>query len=448
MSPPERWHETVGLTPFLVWVGEREDKDDVVYLRWRIKRAEGGKNWKWESLGVKARTAKGRLDKAVVARCMERAFQRYEILSGKRASIIERGAPTLTLGTTWPLLIDKQRGKYPVDTPHRREVARALATASKIWGPETPWATIDKSRLRELARTAADELHARKFAGLRGAEIVVQRVLAVATWLRDEGHIPADAAHPRSKWRAELREYIEQQRGQVPEPSQPSYSVEEYRTILEMAWQVDPRCGLAAALGAEQRMGQVIRGMRADLDVTARTFRIRGRGKKGGGVVHLTDGQMQAVERALTGYLRPLEAFGGNYPLFPAGQLTGGRKGTPVTDPARHVKAKSITATALHKWLERAEEKAEIPHVPGRAWYGLKRQGVSSAKEAKISREGLKAWGTWSDTQMPDKIYADQEAVYAGHEARDVRARVRGEAPAPQPEQPTHAPDAVPEEPS
>jgi hypothetical protein len=45
-----------------------------------------------------------------------------------------------------------------------------------------------------------------------------------------------------------------------------------------------------------------------------------------------------------------------------------------------------------------------------------------------ISREGLMAHGGWTDTSVPDRIYADTEAGYARDEAARVRAQIRGEA--------------------
>ena len=51
---------------------------------------------------------------------------------------------------------------------------------------------------------------------------------------------------------------------------------------------------------------------------------------------------------------------------------------------------------------------------------------MDAAKVLGISREALKEHGGWADTQIPDRIYADQEAEFARNEARDVRARIRG----------------------
>ena len=77
--------------------------------------------------------------------------------------------------------------------------------------------------------------------------------------------------------------------------------------------------------------------------------------------------------------------------------------------------------------FKEAERLAEVPHLEGRAAYGLRRAAVDAAKEAGISREGLQAHGGWTDSQIPDRVYADQQAGYARDEARRVRAKIRGE---------------------
>jgi hypothetical protein len=86
--------------------------------------------------------------------------------------------------------------------------------------------------------------------------------------------------------------------------------------------------------------------------------------------------------------------------------------------------------TAVRKWVKAAERLAGIPEVKGRAWYGARRAGVDLGKKEKISREGLQELGGWTDSQVPDSIYADQERDYAREEAAAVRARFRGESDA------------------
>ncbi|MGL1102628.1 hypothetical protein ACSTLM_00270, partial [Vibrio parahaemolyticus] len=85
------------------------------------------------------------------------------------------------------------------------------------------------------------------------------------------------------------------------------------------------------------------------------------------------EGQMVAVRVALSGYLAPLEsqwvAKGTDYPLFPAGQLMGGR-----TDPMKavcrpeHATAEPVTRDAIGRWFLDAEQLAGVPHVEGRRW--------------------------------------------------------------------------------
>jgi integrase len=205
------------------------------------------------------------------------------------------------------------------------------------------------------------------------------------------------------------------------------------RAILAHAGAVDPRLALVLALGAELRIGQVRRARRQDLSLEAGTFVVHGRGKKGGETIDLTAGQLVVVREALaTGYLRDVEAAYqahalDDYRLFPQGQMPGGRSGAPVATVARHADAQPLDERTLIVWFREAEALAGVESQRGRAFYGLRRQAVDAAKEGGISREGLQHLGGWSDSQVPDRIYADQESKVHRAEAAQVRARIRGE---------------------
>lgn len=447
------WSETVGFIPNKIWVGERADKGGVLYTR----RRAGG-NWKWRSLGVTLRDERGRILPAVQRMAREEALRDYEVASGRRApDAAAAPAAPLAVGGAWAVLADPKTGLYPPrpdgsHTPHAREVARALRDAARIWGADTPFAAIDRARIRMLGRTRVDELRAAEAAaaarqgrapdaqaGFRGAEVTVLRVLTAAAWLRDEGHLPADACLPPRKWRDDVRAYWSQAAAPAtglrrePEPKRPRYTHDEALALLAAAPKVDPRYALLVALGAELRLGQVVRCRRSDLSLEHATLAVRGVRGKRGTVVQLTAGQVRAVREALDaagdppGYLWRLESALPDYPLFPAGQLPGGRSGRGVADPARHGAAAPIEGTAWRKWHAAAEAIAAIAHARGRGPYGLRRRFVDEAKRLRISREGLKAHGGWSDTQVPDRIYADQEAEYAAREAAEVRAKFRRE---------------------
>jgi hypothetical protein len=485
----DRWEERVGS----IRVFEHTRRKGVLYLRWR---QEG--NWAYLSLSEAAQrdgfpTATLADDKGrpLTGRALERkkkwAMDQAEahlavIRAAKPRTEPPKPAEPLTLGKTWALISDPETGQYPVDTPYRKDVERELGHAVRILGADTTWLHraennsarkdgVNRSQLTKLWRTRIRELRVKddkddeQTVGLRGAEITVSRLLAIATWLRDHEHIPGDAAVAPSNWRKALRSDWLQiaQDDRLPEPARPRLAADQFRKLFDATWDVDPRLGLMYALGAELRGGQVKRARRSDLDLPPLTeaniaaenygrFKSPGRGKKLGQVVLLTKEQRAAWERAVdpeTGYLRLLEGAYQRgelteYFLFPSGQMEGGRlyrrsrqtlddpsvtidprtPTHPVATIERHT-ATHVTDTAVRKWFKAAERRAVITSVKGRAWYGGRRAGVDLAKKAKISREGLQEYGGWSDSQVPDEIYADEEREYAREESKQVRAKVR-----------------------
>jgi integrase len=306
---------------------------------------------------------------------------------------------------------------------------REVERAARIWN-DAPWATIRRADLRALWRQRIAELRGTGATGLRGAEITAARVLAVAQWLRDEELIPSDAGVPRRTWKEELRNDWLELSGErsVPAPNRPRHTLEEMRQILLAARAVDPRFHLLMVLGAEVRLGQVVRCRRSDLDLAKGLLTVHGRRGKRGVLVELTAGQRQVAREAVTtGYLRELERIAPDYPLFPAGQMPGGRKGDDAHAVARHLEAEPVNRKTIHEWFHAAEVVAKVPSVAGRAAYGVKRAAVDAVKAAGISREGLMAHAGWTDTQMADRVYADQQAEHARHEAAAMRAKIRGE---------------------
>ena len=381
------------------------------------------------------RDAKGRVIREAERRAQAEAEKQLAALvtvpSQEPAASKEGVVARLTIRQGRNLAFEPQTGKYPTDTPHRREVDRALQFAIVVLGEDRTWDGVRKADLRKLWRTRIEQLAGNGKAGLRGAELVISRLLAVAEWLRSEELIPAGACLAPRHWKRELAQdwrEITEARADY-EPARPRHTLQEMRAILSAAPQVDPRFALLLALGAELRLGQVVRARRSDLDLVAETFKVGRRGKKRGTVVHLTLGQVAAVKRALGpgGYLHLFEKRGEpDYPLFPQGQLAGGRNGEPrVAD--RHLVAGPMNRRTLQDWFRQAEELAGVPHVRGRGAYGLRRVAVDAANNAGISPHGLKEHGGWSDTQVPDQIYADQEAEWAREEAKGIRAQIRGE---------------------
>lgn len=418
---------TVGVKPHAVWVGARADKGGTLYLRWRR-----GDNWGWKSLRVRLDALPAADRAAATVKAYEAALDMYQRLSGQRAAPAERLRAPATLGTAWALLTDPKRGAYPIDTPYRRELAFALRDAAKILGKDFPLQALDAARLREVTRGHADRVMRRGGVGFRAAEVLGTRLLTIVRKLQEEGAVAEDAPIPHGRaWHADLRKYCEERRGQsLPPVHRPRYTLEEFRALLRVAPQVDPRFALAITLGFELRPGQVARARRADLDLEAGEFTVHGRGNKGGTTIALTAGQLAAAREAVaTGYLRDCEAARAtdpqlNYPLFPGalGPKQVARARADFLAPSG-----LMGRTQIKKWIREAEALAQIPHVRGRGWYGGRRTGVDGSLDAGASPGALQNIGGWSDSRTPNETYRERGRAQEKREARDVRAKVRGE---------------------
>lgn len=421
----KRWKAEVGRAPIVVHIEERAGRP-TLWLRW-WNRAKN--NWSTTPTTIRLRDERDRLIRSAEGEAMAAAeAKRLELASG--VSPILTGEH-LTVLQGLAEAIHPDTGLYPVDTMHRREVVRELEYVARVLGPAMPWVAIGPQQVQQVWMTRIRELTVRGRSGHRSAEITVSRLLTVAAWLKSLQRIPPGACLAPRKWRVNLRTNWRQIRGETrdPEPHQPRYSEAESLALLAVAPQVDPRLNLLLWLGLELRLGQVQRARRRDVRLDARTFEVHGLGHKHGTLVHLTDGQLAVLTYALTeGYLAPLEAAGGDYPLFPAGQLPGGRKGAGRC-AERHRFEPPIGGTARRKWLEKAEQLTGITHVQGRGFYGFKRQAVDQAIQgAKLDPDALQKFGGWQDAQMPMTVYRDRQDDAAERRATRARALVRGEA--------------------
>lgn len=445
------WEGSVGHEPYLVWYGERPDKNYRVYLRWRVPTPDGERatNWRWRSLKLTVRDAAGVLDPVQAAHVVAEATALFRVLSGDAAP--GKAIPqALSLIETWPIVSAETTGSLPAKSPYRDEIERALTFARKILGDGFLWVDLTYEQLQRVVRAKADAvLKETKKPGLRAAEVVGVRLLTLAGLLRRKhDRIPPHAPIPSGRgWREDLQKYVAyKQGGELPDVQRPRHSLDEVRKLLAIAPTIDPRLDLLLQLGAEYRSGQVVRAMRSDLDLTTNEFGVRGRGKKQGTTVVLTAGQQAAVARALAGYLAPLEqAFVAgtipDYPLFPAGRM---RKGQTFLD--RHATAGPMHKRSIRALFHEAEKAAEITPVAGRAFYGLRRQLLDAAADENISDEGMQEHGAWSNSRTPRDIYRDRVRKKARQEAATVRAKIRGEPPVSEPSEP--AAPASPEAPS
>jgi hypothetical protein len=437
LEQPETFKVTVECGRFDIIVEEAPARPGyVVMRRWKSGSPKG--QWQRKAIGAMAlRDNRGAVLEDAKAAARHAANRWYMELTGEIATAsVTAEAKPFTIGETWKAITHEETGKYPHKTQFRTELKAALEYAAVVWGEATAWTSIESDQWTTLIRRRVRDLVGRKHAGIRATEITVSRIMTAVIWLRQKKRIPANAAHPDPTWRDDLLSFwLGLTKLPKPEPSRPRYDVAESRKLINAAWDVDPRCGLLMALGAEYRLGQVRRARRTDLDLTEGphgALTVHGTGDKHGEVIELTRGQRAAVEQAFKGYLRALETKhrdeGVDYPLFAGGRLFDRRGGSPYvrgSDPKSKV---PISRAAIsHRW-DLIEFMAGITHKPGRGAYGIRRGGVDDALDQNISEHGLKAFGGWTTPDMPRRVYAERENKGGRAEARAARANFRGEA--------------------
>ena len=259
---------------------------------------------------------------------------------------------------------------------------------------------------------------------------MIDAIYSVAAWLREEQHIPPDAARPPQEWRKALKEKWAQRTGTWrSRPYCRRHTADEYRRISAAIGdpRVDPRIPVAIELAAECRTGQVLRCTRGMLtlpEVTPNDYKsappgglgqveIPGAWKKHGEVVVLTPEQRRAIDDALGGYLANYEAAWragqiGDY-LFPGlkmRMLDGtARRWTRKVRP----NAKPFSRDGARVAFKELEAIAGVQYVEGRGWHGLRRiaapaegfggknqrptgSGNGSGQENGPTRSGSAAW--------------------------------------------------------
>jgi integrase len=402
---------------------ERADKGGMLYMIWSERGQQRQKN-----LGRHLRTENGKVIKDTERWAKEQARAKHEELRARVAGYTHPSAPNaaarhaLTLEQTIVLLQDPIEGKFPQDTPHRREVVRSIRYVRDTWGAKATWASVSKRDLRNLARRRMGELVADGKRGARTAEKMIEHILSVSNWLRDDDQIPEDACRPSSRWTEELYEDWRaiSESEQDYRVEKPRHTLDEARAILAMANDVDPRFHLLVSLGADLRLGQVVRARRSQLDLDGNTFVVFGRGKKQGTTIELTSGQRRAVEQALRGYLVHLERECVDYQLFP-GRFAS-EAGEFMNPDGGYLHKQTI-----YRWFRRCEKLAGIKHVEGRCAYGIRRTAVDALLAEGISLPALQNNGGWSSPAIPTQEYADRASLGARQEAARARASWRGE---------------------
>jgi len=363
----------------------------------------------------------------------------------------------LTLVEGFRLALDPTRGKYPsTDTRRYDEMIKYKARLfgekpgrAPLIRPDLTWAGLQLRDVRSLWRTMADRYVASEGDefGLRVTERLVDAIFSVASWLREENRIPADASRPPERWRKRLKEEWELRTGeQLRKPFRPRHTPEEFRRIFAALSdpRVDPRIRLAIEIAAECRTGQVLRCTRRMLTVTEvdptkyesasagslGQITIPGAGKKHGETVVLTPEQRRAVDDALSGYLANYESAWRageieDYYLFPGSRMrpldaSGRRWVRRVRDDV-----KPMSRDGARVAFKELEVIAKIGHVEGRGWYGLRRQAADLAETATTDDRVKDRLGGWQDSETRKSIYQDRQTEELRAHAASIRRQLR-----------------------
>lgn len=158
-------------------------------------------------------------------------------------------------------------------------------------------------------------------------------------------------------------------------------------------------------------------------------FTVRGVAKKCGEIVDLHPELREVVEEVLEeGYLSDAEAAYrsgeiADYYLFPVHRLVGG-KALVKWCIEGHLGPKS-----LRDMFAKLEDLAGVDHVPGRALYGLRRQGADLAQDFESDDRMLDRLTGHLDSETRKRIYqhrtSDQLRARAAVTRRDMRRHLR-----------------------
>ncbi len=198
-------------------------------------------------------------------------------------------------------------------------------------------------------------------------------------------------------------------------------------------------------LGAELRLGQVVRAYRKDLHLDEpQTLHgcidFPSCGKKASATVVLTKEERVAVDDAMHhGYLMELESAytaGAvkNYPLFPARRLVGG-----YARLGEDAKRKPLDRSGLLKMFHALEEVAGVASVPGRGWYGIRRLTSDLAADITQDTRILDGLGGWTDSSTREMVYQRRISLRLSGQIATVRQGIRDRLP-----KPDMAPTAAP----
>lgn len=411
---------------------ERKDRGLAIWTRvWDGKRYKDKK-----PLCGPIRGEGGWVDPKAEIEAQRLTVERHEAIT---AGLSEDDIPEsgITLAQGFARLLDPKTGKYVGDTRWASDVDSASRIVMDALGREIPMPSIRHAHYRKLWRALAKEHKRSGVYGMRRAEIIVGVLQSCSRWLQQEGWLEAGDALPAPGWNETLRnEWVELTGEPMKEPRRPRYTDAELVRLWEALPDADPRLEVAVQIGAELRLGQVTRSMRSDI-FPARGFEIggvevHGRGKKRGAKVVFTVEQRHAITKALLwGVLAELEVLYRerklkDYPLIPGGYLHNAtdHRGRTVKRADPKQSKRPWNKTPMRKAWQRLEKAANVKHMEGRNWYGVRRLQSDRAEDVETDKRVLNIQGGWTRTETRER-YQESGRMDLREKAAEVRRKIR-----------------------
>jgi hypothetical protein len=433
---------------------ERADRGRTIEVRWWIPSLH---KYHRKSLGYRIRDDSGVIIPALEQQAVRQVQDIYDSLMAGRSPLqppVSNAAP-LTLKDGFDLATTVPTGLYVVESEHLREMRRAVRDILEIIGrtsrgePRT-WEALNNTAVRELWLGLARRFKATEQGGPAWTERCVVVLLQVSQWLAAEERISRPIVMKKA-WREQFRREWEQYTSSRISKSTPRHSEDEIRQIFAVLdhSDVDPRIALALELGAEARLGQVRRLMRSHVDLSplgafalGRVV-VHGSGKKLGVMRDLTPEERAAIDRALGGYLKPLEEAYQNglrddYPMFPGGRLkydiapSRVPRRKAVGAPTRRAKLSSsntpMDKRTLNDLFHALERIAKIDPVAGRGWYGIRRRAADVYEDYEKDERVLNDQTGHKKSETRREVYQEREREVIRAKSAETRRRVRSQA--------------------
>jgi hypothetical protein len=433
------WKYTAGRRPFTVAGYERKDRRFDIWIRYGEHR---------QRLTDPIRDDRGQIVPALEAEAInliakaQTALKEGRLAPGKDLEVtpVQKGPVTLRQAFDGALAIT-DTGMYLVESQQWADMRTLAADICGILGADREVESIRSDDGKKLWVGIARKVAARKTRLIRnrgrtraipwgGHRMAVRAVDLLFRMLRhyySEKMLPPP--RPPFKWMERLDNDWADIVGKAPAVANPRHSQAEVAKMLAGLKDADPRLALLLELAAETRLGQARRCTRRDLNLASGVgvlghgeLTIEGSRKKKGTVIDITREQRQLIDRTLKeGYLRNFEDWYQmgrikDYPLFPKGRFVKGIASERQLAP--------VTRDGLRGWFQDYESKLRIPHMPGRGWYGVRRQAADLAEDATTDTRALNLLTGHSDERMRRR-YQDRDNPEVRRLAVETRLSIR-----------------------